>query len=72
MWDTFCIQTFCIHFSYISSDLQKVYIINIMYKIGMQDSYRMYIQIIACRMDVLFQHILTRLLNTSKLIIANH
>ena len=31
IWDTFCIQTFCIHFVYINSDLQKVYIMNIIY-----------------------------------------
>ena len=30
MWDTFCIETFCKHFVYINSDVQKVYIINIM------------------------------------------
>ena len=29
MWGTFCIQTFCIHFVYLNSDLQKVYITNI-------------------------------------------
>ena len=45
------IQTFCIHFVYISSDLQKVYIINIMYTICIQNSYRMYIQRTVCRMD---------------------
>ena len=40
MWDTFCIQTFCIHFVYLSSDLQNVYIINIMYTIYIQNSYK--------------------------------
>ena len=45
------IQTFCIHFVYISSDLQKVYIINIMYTICIQNSYRMYMQRTVCRMD---------------------
>ena len=43
MWDTFCIQKFCIHFVQINYDLQKVYIINIMYTVCMQNSYRMYI-----------------------------
>ena len=57
IWDTFYIQTICIHFVYISSDLQKVYIINIMYTICIQNSYRMYTQIIVCKMDPLFQHI---------------
>ena len=52
MWDTFCIQ-----FVYINSDLQKVYIIKIMYTICIQNSYRMYIQIIVCKMDPTFQHI---------------
>ena len=33
MWDTFCIQTFSIHFVYISFDVQKVYIINIIYNL---------------------------------------
>ena len=46
-----------IHFVYISSDLQKVYIINILCTICIQNSYRMYVQIIVCRMDPLFQHI---------------
>ena len=54
IWDTFCIQTFCIHFVYINSDLLKAYIINIMYTICIQNSYEMYIQIIICRMDPLF------------------
>ena len=49
---------FCIHFVYISSDLLKADIINIMYT-------KMYIQIIVCRMDLLFQHIFTHLLCTS-------
>ena len=53
------------HFVYINSVLQKVYSINIMYTVYIQNSYRMYIQIIVCRMDPLFQHILTRLLCTS-------
>ena len=46
MWDTFCILPFCIHFVYINSDVQKVYI---MYTICIQNSYRMCIQIIVCR-----------------------
>ena len=58
MWDTSCIQTFCIHFVYINSDLLKADIINIMYT-------KMYIQVIVCRMDLLFQHIFTHLLCTS-------
>ena len=58
MWDTSCIQTFCIHFVYINSDLLKADIINIMYT-------KMYIQIIVCRKDLLFQHIFTHLLCTS-------
>ena len=58
MWDTFCI-----HFACINSDLLKAYIINIMYTICIQNSYKMYIQII--RMDSLFPHILTHLLCTS-------
>ena len=33
MWDTFCMQTFCINFVYTSFDLQKVYIINIMHTV---------------------------------------
>ena len=37
IWNRFCIQTFCIHFVYISSDLQKAYIINIMYTIRIQN-----------------------------------
>ena len=49
---------FCIHFVYISSDLLKADIINIMYT-------KMYIQIIVCRMDLLFQHIFNHLLCTS-------
>ena len=31
MWDTFCIQTICMQLVYINSDLQKVYIIKIMF-----------------------------------------
>ena len=59
MWDAFCIQTlciqtFCIHFVYINSDVQKVCLVNIMYTICIQISYRMYIQIIVCRMGPLF------------------
>ena len=65
MWYTFCIQTVFIHFSYINSHLQKVYIIKIMYTIFTQNSYRMYIQIIVCKMNPTFPHILTRLLCTS-------
>ena len=60
MWDTFCMQTFWIHFVYINSDLQKVYILKIMNTICIQNSYRMYIKIIACKMDLTFQH-MTRL-----------
>ena len=48
MWDTFCIQTLCIHFVYINSDLQNVHITKIMYSICIQNSYRMYLQIIVC------------------------
>ena len=44
MWDTFCIQTLCIHFVYINSDLQNVHITKIMYSICIQNSYRMYLQ----------------------------
>ena len=54
MWDTFWI-----HFLYINFDLQKVYIINIMYTICIQNLYRMYTKINACRMNSSFQHILT-------------
>ena len=43
MWNTCCIQTFRIYFVYINSDLQKVYIINIMYTMCMQNSYRIYL-----------------------------
>ena len=60
MWYTFCIQIFWIHFVYISSDLHRVYIINIMIAICIQNSYKMYKQVIVCRMDALFQLILTR------------
>ena len=63
---------FFIHFVYISSDLQKVYIIKIMYTIYIQNSYRMYIQIIVFKMDPSFQHIVTCFLCTSKLIIAHN
>ena len=69
-WDTFCIQKFCIHLACINSDLLEAYIINIMYTICIQSSYKMYMQII--RMDSLFRHILTHLLCTSQLIIANN
>ena len=72
---TLCIQnvykfvkmrnSFCIHFVYISSDLLKAYNIN-MYTICIQNPYKMHIQIIVCRMDPLFQHILTHLLCISK------
>ena len=48
----------------INSDLQKVCIINIMYTISIQNSYRMYTEWTP------FQHILTRLLCSSQLIIA--
>ena len=68
---TKCIQkfvemryTFCIHFVYINFDLQKAYIIIIMYRICRQNLYKMYIQITVCRMDLLFQHILIHLLCT--------
>ena len=57
----FCIQ---------NSDLQKVYIIKTMYTICIQNSYRMYIQIIVCKIDPTFQHILARLLYTFYLV--NH
>ena len=33
----FYAKTFCIHFIYINSDVQKVYIINIMYIISIQN-----------------------------------
>ena len=46
-------------FLYINSDLQKVCIINIMYTISIQNSYRMYTEWTP------FQHILTRLLCSS-------
>ena len=42
MWDTFCIQTFYIYFVYISSDLQKVYII----KLCMQFVYKIHTECI--------------------------
>ena len=56
MWDTFCIQTYCfvaIHVDCIVTlyfDQQKAYIINIMYTVCVKHSYKMYIQIIVCRM----------------------
>ena len=43
-WIHFVIQTFCIPFVYINSNLQKVCIINIMCTICMQNSYRMHIK----------------------------
>ena len=52
-------QEFCINFVYISSD--KKNIIKVVYTICIQNSYRMYIQIIVCKMDPTFQHILTRI-----------
>ena len=67
MSDTFCIH-FGIHFvyiAYISSDAKELYIINVMYTIYIQNSYRMYIQIIVYRMNLFFPHILTRLFCTS-------
>ena len=69
MWDTFCKQ---LNFGYINSDLQKMHIIKIMYTICIENSYRMHIQIIVCRMNSLFQHNLTHLLCTSQLIMANN
>ena len=51
-------------FLYINSDLQKVCIINIMYTISIQNSYRMYTEWTP------FQDILTRLLCSSQFIIA--
>ena len=62
IWDTFCMETFCIHFAYINSDVQKVYITSIMYTTCIQNLHRMYRQVIVCRTDCLFQHILTHLL----------
>ena len=52
MWDTFCIQTFCVHFVY-------KYFVYILYTsiLSYKNSYRMYMQIIVCRMNPLFQHI---------------
>ena len=61
----YILYTNILYTKYISSDLQKVYIIKIMYTICIQNSYRIYIQIIVCKMDPLFQHILTHLLCTS-------
>ena len=56
MWDTFCIDIFCIHFVYSlytkciqkfvkmwDTFLHKAYIINIMYTIFMRNSYKIYI-----------------------------
>ena len=43
MWNSCCIQTFRIYFVYINSDLQKVYIINIMYTMCMQNSCKIYL-----------------------------
>ena len=60
MWDTFCI-----YFVFINSDLLKARIINIIYKFYTKLIQNVYIQIIVCRMDALFQHILTHLLCTS-------
>ena len=60
------LHIFCIH----QFDLQKVYIIKIMYTIWIQNLDRIYVQIIACKMDPTFKHILTHLLCTSKLV--NH
>ena len=62
----FAMQTSCMYFVYNNSDLQKVYIINIICTICIQNSYRMHIQIIVCRMVPLFQHILTHLYNHCK------
>ena len=45
-------------FVFINFDLQ-VSIIQVMYTICIQNSYRMYIQIIVCKMDPSFQNILT-------------
>ena len=51
----------CKHFVYILYTLilvlEKVYITKTVYTICIQNSYRMYIQIIVCRMVLLFQHI---------------
>ena len=64
----------CKHFVYILYTLilllQKVYITKTVYTICIQNSYRMYIQIIVCKIDPTFQHILNRLLYTSYLV--NH
>ena len=54
-----------VYIAYISSDAKELYIINVMYTIYIQNSYRMYIQIIVYRMNLFFQHILTRLFCTS-------
>ena len=56
MWDAFWI-----HFVYINSDLQKMYIIKVMYAIYVQNSYRMHWQIVVCKINPTFQHILTHL-----------
>ena len=78
---TFCIQnqkkfveiwnTFCIHFVYISSDLQKLFIINIM------QLYKLYPQLTVCRMDLLlistyFVPFVVHFLVNSQLIFANN
>ena len=61
MWGTFCIQTFCIHFVYLFWSTKSVHHKHYIYT----NSYRMYEEIVVCRMDPLFQHILTHLLCTS-------
>ena len=53
-WKQFVYKSFSkcwIHFVHINSDLQKVYIIEIMYAISIQNSNRMYIQKTVCIMD---------------------
>ena len=42
---------YSLHFVYINSDLQKMYIIKIMYTICIQNSCRMFIQINVCKME---------------------
>ena len=54
--------TFCIHFLYTHSDLQKLHIIKIVYTICIQNLDRMYLKINVCKMDPMFQHILTLLI----------
>ena len=54
MRDTFSTQTFCIHFVHVISDLQKVLIIKIICTICTQNSCRIYMQIILCKMDIPF------------------